>query len=136
MTKKLTVIACLILLISAICGCAPQSEYDSLTAYQKGIVDNVLAHESSFSNCNGVKFGAYNGDTYFVASRTVYSSSSAGLSGAGHVKETHYFIVTDSSFLEVDWDPYSSITAYGAVYEWDDSWDIETKKEKLAIIIN
>lgn len=132
MTKKLTVIICFIFLVLILCGCAPQSEYDSLTAYQKGIVDNVLAHESKFSNCNGVKFGAYNGDTYFVASRTEYSS----FTGAGHVKETHYFIVTDSSFLEVDLDPYSSQTAYGAIYDWDDSWDVITKKEQLAIIIN
>lgn len=132
MTKKLSIIACFILLVLILCGCAPQSEYDSLTDYQKGVVDNVLSHESQFSNCNGVKFSTYNGDTYFVASYTEFSS----FTGAGLVKETHYFVVTDSSFSEVDWDAYSSQTAYGAVYDWDDSWDADTKREQLAIIID
>ena len=130
MTKKIRLIVIFMMLVITLCSCGLQSGYNSLTEHQKGIVNSVLSNSEKFSDCNNVKFGNYNGKTYFIASYTEYSYS-----GVGVVKEQNYYIVTPDSFYSVSPDTYSSQTWHGGVYDWDDNWDDETKKEKLPAII-
>ena len=117
-------------IFSASCQAPKASKYDSLSTYNKSIVDTVLEHKNEFANCNQVKFGKNYSEIFFIASKMEITSDLGPFGGAGRYTETHYYIVGNKVFRETN----KSVggASNGIFSPWNSKSDENTLREILS----